>query len=141
MENTIAMGMDNTEQKESPKKTPFAIWTVGGKDYQLKLRARDIVEVEKKLGRNILSVIGNNDDLLPPLSTLLTIVQASMRMAHHGMTFDNVLDLYDGYCEEGKTQADLLNDVIVPLLEVSGFFTKEMKEALESESMGAPTSL
>lgn len=126
------MGLDKEEKKEEPKKSNFATWTVGGETYKLKLQAAEINELEQVYKKNLLFLL-DDDENIPPLSTMLTVIQAAMKRWHHGMTFKKVQDLYDLYFDGGKSQIDLLKEVVVPIFKVSGFFTKEMIEEMEAE--------
>ena len=114
-----------------PKRAPYATWTVGGTEYKLRLTAVDISKLEQKYRRNLLLAL--TDDGIPPVADMLTVIQASMRTYHHGMTFLTVQSLYDQYVDEGGDQNNLMVDVILPLLSVSGFFTQSQAEMLAQE--------
>ena len=111
---------------------PFVPWTVGGTEYRLKLTTNAIVKLETKYGSNILSIISPEEGL-PPVGVLLTVIQASMEKFEHGLGFSSVADIYDKYVEEGGDMTTLMNDVIMPLLSNSGFFTQEMDQELMSQ--------
>ena len=70
---------------------------------------------------------------IPPLSVMLTIIQAAMEPWVHGMTYPKIQNLYDKWTEEGGNQTDLYTKVIVPTLVVSGFFTQEQADVLMEE--------
>ena len=128
----VMLGMDEVkkeEPKEKPKKVPYALWTVNGEDYKLVLTTGDIVKLEQKFGKNLLALL-DDENGLPPLSTMLTITQAALTKYQHGYKFEKVLDLYDEYTAEGHTQSEFLSDVIIRIFEVSGFFTEAMMEEL-----------
>ena len=73
-------------------------------------------------------------DDIPPLTVMLTIIQAAMEPWEHGMTFPKIQNLYDIWTdEEGGNQSDLYTKVILPTLSVSGFFTTEQAETLMEE--------
>lgn len=137
-EETILMGIEEQKEeektelvKEEPKKKPFALWEVGGTSYKLKLDAAGICELEAKYKKNLLELL--DEESIPPLATMLTLIQVSMQRWHHGMTYKKVQSLYDEYQESGKTQIDLLKEVVVELYKVSGFFTEEMITEMEEE--------
>jgi hypothetical protein len=134
-----AMGFDEaleetTEKSEtkkaSPRRRPFAIWTVDGEDYKLRLTGAAIAKLEGQYKRNLLSVL--TDDM-PPLAVMLTVIQAAMQQYHHGMKFSKVTELYDNYVNEGGDQTTLYIDIVMDLLEVSGFFTTNQAETLKAE--------
>lgn len=126
-ENIIAM-----PTKKEPKRAPFSLWSVNGKDYKLKLTAKMICLLERKYKRNLLMIIA--DDGLPPLEIMLSIIQAALDFYHHGWNFYKVQELFDTYCDEGGSQSKLMNEVIMPLMAVSGFFTESQKELLQEET-------
>ena len=118
------------EQKKARK--AFATWTVAGKDYSLKLRTATICRLEEKFKCNLLSLFGNGG--LPPLAVMLTIIQGAMETWKHKITITDIQNLFDTYCDEGGTQLTLLTDVIMPIMQVSGFFTDNQVEDM-SEKM------
>lgn len=111
------------EESESTKNkwAPFAYWTVGGRDYKLKLSTAVICQLEAKFKANLLSLISTNKDL-PPLAVMLTIIQGAMKEWEHGIKYEEVQKLFDTYCNEGGSQIKLLEEVVLKIYEVSGFF-------------------
>lgn len=112
---------------EKPKRQPFAYWTVGGRDYRLKLTTDVICKLEEKFKRNLLSLL---DAGIPPLAMMLTITQAAMRKYHSGMKYTDVQNLFDRYCEEGGTQLTFFSDVLMQIYNVSGFFSEDQQKAM-----------
>lgn len=130
------MEKDETEKREQgiqavekPKRKPFAYWTVGGRDYKLKLTTSVICQLEDKFKKNLLSLL----DGVPPLAVMLTIVQGAMKPWEHGMKYADVQKLFDRYCEEGGTQLSFMTDVLIPIYSVSGFFSESQQEAMEEK--------
>lgn len=124
---------DNTEEKvasfeEKKTRKPFHYWEVGGREYKLKLTTRTIEQVERKFGRNPLILI--SEDGMPPLSVMLTIIQAAMIKWEHGISYKKIQDLFDEWVEEGGSQVDFLNKIVMPTLKVSGFFTERQGESM-----------
>lgn len=119
-----------TEEKE--KRKPFHYWTVDGRSYRLKLKASEISRLENKYRKNMMNVL--LDDGIPPLSVMLTTIQAGMEPWEHGVSYSDVEKLYDKWEEKDDgNQTELFTDVIIPLMTVSGFFTpKQAQEILES---------
>ena len=58
------------------------------------------------------------------------IIQASLQRYHHGMKFNQVESLVEEYFEEGGSQLELFTDVIIPIFQVSGFFSVEMGQTM-----------
>jgi len=110
----------------------YAEVKIGKKEYKLRLGARDIISLEKKLGSNPLDIFMSIEQgRLPKLEAVLLILQASMTKYHNGMTVDKVYDLYDEYMEDGGTFMDLIPSLI-EVFKVSGFFKTEVSENEES---------
>ena len=127
-ENTEDTVVSLEEKKE--KRKPFHYWNVKGRDYRLKLKASTINKLENKYHQNIMNML----DDIPPLTVMLTIIQAAMEPWEHGMTFPKIQNLYDIWTdEEGGNQSDLYTKVILPTLSVSGFFTTEQAETMMEE--------
>lgn len=119
--NTEGLGEAPAEKK--PKRKPFHIWTVGGTGYRLKLSTRMIGALERKYRNNVLNLV--TADGMPPLSVMLTIIQAAASPWHHGFNYEKAEGLYDSWCAQGGNQMELLSKVIMPTLAVSGFFTED----------------
>lgn len=124
---------ETTEEKvvnmEEKKRPPFHYWTVGGREYRLKLKATTINKLENKYRQNLMNMI----DEIPPLSVMLTIIQAAMEPWEHGLSYPKVQSLYDSWTEEGGNQMDLFTKVIIPTMAVSGFFTPEQADLIVEE--------
>ena len=142
-ENNVVSLDDAIEKKEEasapakPKRKPFAVWSVGGTDYHLKLTADGICSLETKTKKNLLGLI----EELPPLNVMCGIIQASMQRYHHGIKYNQVKALVDEYFEEGGSQLELFTDVIIPIFQVSGFFSVEMAEAMDETVEAAKASM
>ena len=127
-ENTEDTVVSLEEKKE--KRKPFHYWNVKGRDYRLKLKASTISKLENKYHQNIMNML----DDIPPLTVMLTIIQAAMEPWEHGMSFTKIQNLYDIWTdEEGGNQSDFYTKVVLPTLSVSGFFTTEQAETLMEE--------
>lgn len=114
-------------EKKSIKK-PFETWTVKGVDYKLKLSTSAIIELENKLNCNLLRVL---DEGLPSLQIMAMLIHSALKKYNHGINLNDVNDILDDYFEEGGSQIDLFQNVIIPIFNVSGFFTPAMVEAME----------
>ena len=115
-------------------KQPWFTWNVCGTEYRLKLTASAIIKLEKKYKCNVMDLFQQG---IPELSIMLTIVQAAMDKYHHGISIDKIIDLYEAWVEdEGGSQMDMLQKVMIPTLAVSGFFTpKQAQELLDDIPM------
>lgn len=118
-------------EETKKKRKPFHYWTVGSIDYKLKLTTGWITKLENKYKTNVINLITASD--IPPLSVMLTIIQAAMIPWEHNMKLEKVYELYDRWMEEGGNQGELLTQVVLPTLAVSGFFTEAQAETLMKE--------
>lgn len=114
---------------ELPKRKPFHVWTVDGMDHKLKLKTAMVRTLEEKYRTNLLNLV--MADNIPPLSVMLTIIQAAMTPWEHKIKLKNVEDIYDQYLEEGGDLMSLYTKVIMPTLACSGFFTQSQTEDLQ----------
>lgn len=110
------------------KRQAFAYWTVGGRDYRLKLTTANVERLENKYKTNIINLV--MQDGIPPRKDMLTIIQAAMLPWEHGIKYQDIQKLFDQYVEEGGSDNSLLMSVIVPVMAVSGFFTPDQSAAL-----------
>lgn len=104
----------------------YTTFEFGNQEYKLRLTAQTSTELERKLGRNPLSLI--TSDNFPPLTDVLLTLHAAMQKFHHGVTMQKVFDLYDEYVESGKDYTDLI-PMLADVLEVSGFLKSTPKES------------
>lgn len=115
--------------KEFPKRKPFHYWEVAGREYKLKLKASTIGKLENKYRKNIMNLV----DDMPPLSVMLTIIQAAMEPWEHGIDYQDIQKMYDKWTEEGGNQIDLYSKVVMPTMAVSGFFTEKQAASIMEE--------
>ena len=144
MPNTVLMeddvlGKEEPEVAEKPKKVPFAYWVVNGNEYKLKLNTKEITKIEQRLGGNMLSVL-NAKDTIPPIATMLYITHAAMQPWHHGVTLQDVYDLFDKYCDEGGSQLAFFAGPFMDIYTVSGFFTENQNSEMEQNLKEAKAS-
>lgn len=137
LDAALELEKEEAPTPEKPKRKPFGVWVVGGTEYHLKLTTDGIVALESKTKKNLLSLI----DELPPLNVMCGIIQASMQRYHHGIKYNQVKALIDEYIDEGGSQLELFTDVILPIFQVSGFFSVEMAEAMDETVETAKSSM
>lgn len=118
--------VETKEEEVKPKRRPYVSWKVGGTEYKLKLTTDGICQLEKTTKCNLLTLL----DTIPALNVMCGIIHVSLQRYHHGISFKDVKVLVDEYIDEGGSQLELFMDVLVPLFEVSGFFSAEMGEAM-----------
>lgn len=121
--------------KAKKKRTPWAIWEVGGREYKLKLTTAEILELEKKYKTNLMNIMGAGEGGMPALTVMLDITHAAMKPFEHGMKMQDVIALFGKYEAEGGSQLEFYTKVYMNIFGVSGFFstslTEQMQETLE----------
>ena len=110
---------------------PYAVWQVS-EDEELKLRLTSLqaTKVEEKIGMNLLKVFmpaEGESFTLPPLKVMLFLTHGALQKYEHGISFEDVSELYDSYVDNGGDQAAFMADVVLPMLQVSGFMPREEK--------------
>lgn len=113
-----------------PKRKPFAIWEVDGKQYKLKLDTSKIVELEAKYKTNLMNVMGSGEGGMPALTVMLDITHAALTKFHHGITKSDVQNLFSKYMDNGGSQLEFYMSVYMDIFAVSGFFSANMSEKM-----------
>ena len=110
---------------------PYAVWQVSeDKELKLRLTSLQATKVEEKIGMNLLKVFmpaEGESFALPPLKVMLLLTHGALQKYEHGISFEDVSDLYDSYVDNGGDQAAFMADVVLPMLQVSGFMPREEK--------------
>lgn len=110
---------------------PYAVWQVSeNKELKLRLTSLQATKVEEKIGVNLLKVFmpaEGESFALPPLKVMLLLTHGALQKYEHGISFEDVSDLYDSYVDNGGDQAAFMADVVLPMLQVSGFMPREEK--------------
>lgn len=108
---------------------PYAIWKISeDKELKLRLTSLQATKVEEKIGANLLKVFMPAEGeafALPPLKVMLLLTHGALQKFEHGLSFEDVSDFYDDYVDNGGDQAAFMADVILPMLQVSGFMPRE----------------
>lgn len=108
---------------------PYATWKVSeDKELKLRLTSLQATKVEEKIGANLLKVFMPAEGeafALPPLKVMLLLTHGALQKFEHGISFEDVSNLYDDYVDNGGDQAAFMADVILPMLQVSGFMPRE----------------
>lgn len=130
-ENEVEKKIETVEELKGKRK-PFAYWSVGGEDYKLKLTTQQVCRLEEKFRCSLVTLIMQSGGI-PQLGVMLTLIQAAMTPWRHGVKYKDVQALYDRYVDDGGTQMDLMMDVVMEIMLVSGFFTESQRENVEDK--------
>lgn len=100
----------------------FYDFEAGSKTYKLRINTRNVVQLEKALGCNPLGVFGNGEEL-PTVTTMVTVLHASLQQYQHNITMDEAFNIFDDYLADGNTMTDFVK-VILEIYQVSGLIPK-----------------
>ena len=114
-------------EEKKPKRRPFHYWEVGDRRLSLKLNTRMIE-----------NLVAGGD--IPPLSVMITVVQAAAAPWTHKLKYEDVQKMYDNWTEDGGDQITFYTQIVMPTMVVSGFFPQDqadsiMKSLEEAEEM------
>ena len=106
---------------------------VGEKVLKLGMKTRQVVALEKALGRSPLNILMDaQEGALPSIEDMLVILWAALQQYEHGYNMEAVYDLYDEFVEAGNTMMELI-PIVIDVLSVSGYIKmdepKENKKA------------
>lgn len=102
----------------------------GNKAYKLRLNTRNTVMLEKTLGCNPLSIFGNGDTI-PTITTMVSVLFASLQQYHHGISLNDTYDIFDEYLADGHSATDFI-PIILEIYKTSGII-KENSKGEDSE--------
>ena len=100
----------------------YVDFTAGNRDYKLRLNTRNVVNLERQLGCNPLSIFGDGD-AMPTVTTMVQILYCSLQQYQHGISLDDSYDIFDRYLED-HSMTDFLT-VIVDIFKASGLIKNE----------------
>ena len=126
---------------EMPKRKPFALWEVGGQSYKLKLKTPAIVELETKYKTNLINIMGTGQGGMPALSVMLDVAHAAMKDWQHGITKNEVQNLFEKYVNEGGSQLSFYMSVYMEIFAVSGFFSVNLSNQMQEAMTEAKETL
>lgn len=104
----------------------YVDFKAGNKEYKLRLNTRNIVALEKALGCNPLAIFGDGDQI-PTITTMVTVLHASLQALEHGITMNDAYDIFDAYLADGNAMTDFLQ-VIINIYRTSGLMREESTE-------------
>jgi hypothetical protein len=92
-------------------------FNVEDKVYKLRLNTRNIVALEKAIGKNPLGVF-TNESGIPTITEMVTILFYSLQAFHHGIGMNEAYDIFDKYMENNEVATFI--SVILEIYEASG---------------------
>lgn len=110
----------------------YVDFSAGEKNYKLRLATRNIVALEKAIGKNPLGIFGNGEEL-PPITTMVNILFHSLQQYQHAIGFNEACDIFDEYLQE-NTMTDFIS-VIMEIYKVSGIMQADKKGETEEKNV------
>ena len=104
----------------------YVDFIAGDTAYKLRLNTRNTVMLEKALGCNPLAIFGSGETI-PPITTMVNVLFASLQHYHHGITMDKAYDIFDEYLADGNAVTDFI-PTILEIYKVSGIIRNDKKE-------------
>ena len=100
----------------------------GNKSYKLRLNTRNIVALEKNLGRNPMAIFfEGSEERIPTITEMVAVLHASLQQYNHGITMNDCFDIFDDYIAEHSTMEFI--KVIMEIYQASGLMPKNEEEA------------
>ena len=100
----------------------------GNKSYKLRLNTRNVVALEKVIGRNPVSIFfEGSDERIPTITEMVAVLHASLQQYNHGITMNDAFDIFDDYVAEHSTMEFI--KVIMEIYQASGLMPKNEEEA------------
>ena len=121
--------------KETRK--PFLVWKVKDTEYKLKLTAGEISRLEEMYGCSLLKLLDDNMRLF----IALDIIHGAMQKFQHGIDREKLDSIYDDYIDEGGSLIELIQNVILEVFKVSGFFSQDIEKSMAKELKKAKKKL
>lgn len=98
-------------------------FTVKNEDYKLKLTTQEIINVEDKIGKNLILLFGRDGQSIPTVKDMITILHHSLQPYNHGFKYTDTCKLFDDWLEEGNTTNGFI-PIMVEILKDSGVMKK-----------------
>lgn len=102
----------------------YVNFEAGNKAYKLRLNTRNTVALESALGCNPLGIFDTNGETLPPVTTLVKVLHASLQQYHHGISLNDTYDIFDAYLEEHSVDEFIY--IVLDIYRESGLIPKEV---------------
>jgi hypothetical protein len=106
----------------------FYTLTVGEDNYNLRLTANAIMQIEKKLDKSLFAALETVQENM--IETVVAIIWGAAQAMNHGFSYEKALQLFDDYIDEGHSIEEFMLEVNA-LFEASGFFKKGQEQGRE----------
>jgi len=103
----------------------------GNKAYKLRLTTKAVMALESKIGCNPMMIFGTAGNRIPTVTEMVHILHNSLTHFNHGITFNDAMNIFDEWLEDGHTPTDFIA-TIVEVYKASGIIPNTA-EASEDE--------
>lgn len=103
----------------------YVNFEANNKAYKLRLNTRATVALEKALGTNPIGIFDVNGDSLPSVTSMVTVLHASLQQYHHGISMNDAYDIFDDYIADGHSIDEFVY-IILDIYRGSGIIPKEV---------------
>ena len=100
---------------------------VKGEIVKLRLTSNDCMVIEKKTGKSIIDYIQDMS-----ITTIVTLLMYMRRSDVSNFSEKDASKLYDELVDEGYSIKEIIEDIILEVLVVSGFMKKEEMEEMKA---------
>lgn len=102
----------------------------GNKVYKLRLNTRNVIALEKQLGKNPMAIFGSDGSQMPTVSEMVAVLWASLQQYQHNITMNDAYDIFDNYLADNHTMIDFF-PILFDIYKVSGLIPRDKEENSE----------
>lgn len=100
----------------------YVDFNAGDKSYKLRLNTRNMMALEKQIGMSPLAIF--DGETLPTITTMVSILWASLQQLNHGISMNDAYDIFDDYLADGHDVMEFYM-LIIEIYKVSGLMRDE----------------
>jgi hypothetical protein len=106
----------------------YVDFEAGNKAYKLRLSTRGVIQLEKAIGCNPVSIFFENGmERVPTITEMVCVLHSSLQQYNHGITMNDAYDIFDDYIADGHTTMDFIK-VLFEVYQSSGLMPKNEEE-------------
>lgn len=97
----------------------YTTFNAAGREYKLRLDTMNTIVLEKQLGKNPISIFGNDGETIPTITEMIQILHAALQPYQHGISLNDTYAIYDSWLSEGHIMSDFI-PIILDIYKASG---------------------
>lgn len=110
----------------------YTALNIGENEYKLRLSTGEVVRIEKVIGGSIFDIF--DGDGIPTMGNLMLLFHASLQKFQHKVNLETAYEIYDTYVDVEEGCMEDLLEILMEVLEVSGFFKRNQIEKAKAET-------